>query len=305
MDREQEEMQFLSFFGIYKESYKDIFSCWLPRGPATSNDPCRRIAPTCHDLQRGLAIWPLANIILPNTILLEDTSRHDRISRVLSKEWAVFLLIKALYFTALLEFSLLSTSAVVYTIACIYTGRKVAFGKVMSVVPRVWRRLMVTFLRFFPAMFVYNVIAGVILHTCAIFVGDLNFGILILILLGIAYLVGFMYMTAVWRLASVVSVLEEDYGVKAMIKSKNLIKGKLFVSTIIFFKLSTSLHLVQFAFERLVVWLVSMLMLLGLVVQTVTYFNINKSALSDHLEVYLGEYVPLKPKDVQLEQYDV
>ena len=51
--------------------------------------------------------------------------------------------------------------------------------------------------------------------------------------------------------------------------------------------------------------------LLGLVVQTVVYFvcksyhheSIDKSSLADHLEVYLGEYVPLKGRDVQLEQY--
>ena len=30
-----------------------------------------------------------------------------------------------------------------------------------------------------------------------------------------------------------------------------------------------------------------------------------QSSLADHLEVYLGEYVPLKSKDVQLEHFDV
>ncbi|KAM7511168.1 hypothetical protein LguiB_010043 [Lonicera macranthoides] len=54
------------------------------------------------------------------------------------------------------------------------------------------------------------------------------------------------------------------------------------------------------------------LILFGLVFQTIIYFvcksyhheNIDKSALSNHLEdIYLGEYLLLKPKDVQLEQY--
>jgi hypothetical protein len=52
--------------------------------------------------------------------------------------------------------------------------------------------------------------------------------------------------------------------------------------------------------------------LFGLVIQTVLYFvcksyhheNIDKSSLSDHLEVYLGEYIPLKSKDVQMEQFE-
>ncbi|KAL3737253.1 hypothetical protein ACJRO7_026080 [Eucalyptus globulus] len=333
MDREQEEMQFLGLVGICKESCKVIFSWRKIFTQITS----ALILPLAfvfllHIEVSDVLYWRIVRNEIRLNETRPDSSRHDRISSVLSKEWAVYLLFNALYFTALLVFSLLSTSAIVYTIACIYTGCEVTFRKVMSVVPRVWRRLMVTFVCIFLAMFVYHLVAMMILFTCAIFIGDTNFGILILFLLGIAYLVGFVYMTIVWQLASVVSVLEEDYGVKAMIKSKNLIKGKIVVSIIIFFVLNISFFLIQFAFRSWVVYdrlagtlsrsgygilcffLLSMLMLLGLVVQTVIYFvcksyhheNIDKSVLSDHLDVYLlGEYVPLKSKDVQLEQYDV
>jgi hypothetical protein len=59
--------------------------------------------------------------------------------------------------------------------------------------------------------------------------------------------------------------------------------------------------------------LLCVVVLFALVVQTVVYFvcksyhheSIDKSNLSDHLEVYLGEYVPLNAKDVQLEQFHV
>ncbi|XP_030544185.1 uncharacterized protein LOC115750767 [Rhodamnia argentea] len=332
MDREQEEMQFLGFFGIYTESYKVISSLRKIFTQITLS----LILPLAFVFLLHIEVSNvLFSKIIHDEIELDytrpETPRSDRISAHLSKEWAVFLLFKALYFTALLVFSLLSTSAVVYAIACAYTGREVSFGKVLSVVPRVWRRLMATFLCIFVVMFAYNVVAVLVLVTCAIFVGNTSFGIAILVLLGIAYVVGFVYMTIVWQLASVVSVLEEDYGVKAMMKSKELIRGKMVVSIIIFFKLNSSLHLILYAFQRLVVHgrsaatldrfgygalcfvLLSVLMLFGLVVQTVIYFvcksyhheNIDKSALSDHLEVYLGEYVPLKSKDVQLEQYDV
>jgi hypothetical protein len=56
------------------------------------------------------------------------------------------------------------------------------------------------------------------------------------------------------------------------------------------------------------------LFLFELVIQTVMiYFvcksnhheKIEKLALSDHLDVYHGEYVPLNSKDVQLEQHYV
>lgn len=53
--------------------------------------------------------------------------------------------------------------------------------------------------------------------------------------------------------------------------------------------------------------------LFGLVIQTVFYFvcksyhheNIDKSSLSDHLEYYFGEYVPLKEQDVQLGEFHI
>ncbi|WVZ14091.1 hypothetical protein V8G54_011657 [Vigna mungo] len=56
-----------------------------------------------------------------------------------------------------------------------------------------------------------------------------------------------------------------------------------------------------------------LLYLFQLVIQTVLYFvcksyhhqNIDKSSLSDHLEVYHGEYEPLKAKDVQMEEIHV
>lgn len=41
---------------------------------------------------------------------------------------------------------LLSTVAVVYTIASVYTGRELTVKKVVSVVPKVFTRLLITFL---------------------------------------------------------------------------------------------------------------------------------------------------------------
>lgn len=115
-----------------------------------------------------------------------------------------------------------------------------------------------------------------------------------------------------------------------MMKSNELIKGKMGLSILIFLKLNLSFFGIQFLFTKVVVqvWrhsmdritfgilcflLLSHLFLFGLVIQTVLYFvcksyhhqSIDKSALADHLEVYRGEYEPLKSKDVQLEQYHV
>ncbi|XP_058189426.1 uncharacterized protein LOC131307016 [Rhododendron vialii] len=139
-------------------------------------------------------------------------------------------------------------------------------------------------------------------------------------------------MTVVWELASVVSVLEDIKGFKAMTKSSNLIQGKMWIAIVIFLKLHFAKLGIQILFESIVVDTESLfgvagrlgigflcllmlvkVFLFGLVIQTVIYFacksyhheNIDKSLLSDHLEVYLGEYVPVKAKDAQLEEFDV
>ncbi|KAL8481871.1 hypothetical protein ACS0TY_027588 [Phlomoides rotata] len=318
MDREQEEMQFLGLFGIYAESYKLIFR-W------------RKIFS-----QITLAlILPLSFIFLTHDTV--STLLHRRIkfkeyhhlSDPASFERVVYLLFKALYFTCILVFSLLSTSAVVYTIACVYTSRVITFKKVMTVVPRVWKRLMVTFLCTFIGFFAYNILFAVVLFWWLFNISDDTiFGQIMFWIILLTYLIGFIYMTIIWQLASVVTVLEDSYGINAMIKSKNLIKGKIVVAIVIFFKLNFSLVIIDMYFRLIVVYhwrhlgalkiialgslfllLLLKLILFVLVVQTVIYFvcksyhheNIDKSALSDHLEVYLGDYVPLKAKDVQLE----
>ncbi|KAK8572278.1 hypothetical protein V6N12_028334 [Hibiscus sabdariffa] len=331
MDREQEEMQFLGFFGIYRESYKLIISC----RKIFSKITLALIIPLTFIFFLHMEVSGLlfGNIMHAEAELdqAQSPATAHKLRDFISSEVAYFWLFKAAYFTLYLIFSLLSTAAVVYTVASIYTARELTFGKVMSVVPRVWKRLMVTFLCAFATMFVYQVVAVLVLVSCAILLIQTDAVDAVLAVVLLFFLVGFLYMTMVWQLASVVSVLEEAYGFQAMMKSKNLIKGKLWVSIVIFVKLIVGFGIIQTAFEALVVegsslgmakrafyatlclLLLSKLILFGLVVQTVIYFvcksyhheNIDKSVLSDHLAVYLGEYVPLKAKDVQLEQFQV
>ncbi|KAI4366621.1 hypothetical protein MLD38_022478 [Melastoma candidum] len=331
MERAQEEMQFLGFFGIFRESYNIIRTL----RHIFAKIAISLVLPLAFIYLLHLEVSDLIfSHIIRDEVALDQTRprspSYKRTSDLLSKEWAYFLLFKVLYLVLLLVLSLLSTAAVVYTIACAYTGRELTFSKVMSVVPRVWRRLMLTFLSIFAVAFAYNTIAVVVFVTWTISFGDSYFGLFVTFLLVAAYLVGLLYMTVVWQLSSVVTVLEEDYGFRAMRKSKDLVRGKTWAAVGIFFLLNVGSSLVQVLFEKVVVHgeentvirvvvgglslqLVSILMLTGLVVQTVLYLvcksyhheNIDKSALSDHLEVYLGEYVPLKAKDVQLQEYEV
>jgi hypothetical protein len=330
MEREQEELQSLGFFGIIKESFKIIFS----KRKIFSQITLALILPLSFIFLAHIQVSQLLfSKILDHKQTLDhtqkDTPNYANLSDRITSEWIAFWLFKAAYFTFLLILSLLSTSAVVYTIACIYTAKEITFKKVMSVVPKVWKRLMVTFLWSFFILLVYNIVAIGLITLLAVLIASNVIGIVIIVLLLILYLMGFVYLSIVWQLASVVSVLEDVYGIQAMIKSKTLIKGKMGVAIGFFILLFTCFVAIAFVFENFVAF--EMLLDLGirigvgilcflflvkvilfaLVVQTVVYFvcksyhhqNIDKSALSDHLEVYLGDYVRLK-KDVQLGELD-
>ncbi|KAK9997061.1 hypothetical protein SO802_021747 [Lithocarpus litseifolius] len=328
MDRAQEELQFLGFFGIFKESFKTIFS----RRKIFSQITLALILPLSFIYLAQIQISQLLfSKIIDHNEALDDTQKnstdYEKLSHRISAEWAYFWLFKIAYFTILLILSLLSTSAVVYTIACIYTAKEITFKKVMSVVPKVWKRLMVTFLWSFTILFVYSIVAiAIIIVLLAVFFSNSVIGIVIIIILLILYLMGFVYISIVWQLASVVSVLEGIRGIQAMKKSKTLIKGKMGVAVAFFILLCTCFVGIDLVFEyivvlenvpdiaiRIVVGILSLLflfklILIALVVQTVVYFvcksyhhqTIDKSALADHLEaVYLGDYVRLR-KDIQL-----
>lgn len=329
MDREPEELQFLGFFGLYKESYKIIFS-WRK---LFSRITIALILPLSLAF---LVYLEPSNIILSKINKNEEapdyseegSPEQDEIVNRILAGWAAYFLVKMICFIVLLVFSLLSTSGVVYTIACIYTAKDITFQKVISVVPKVWKRLMVTFLWAFIITVGYNTITVLIMVLCLEITGPGKPGLIALVILIVAYLMGLVYISVVWHLATVVSVLENMYGITAIQKSKELIKGKTWVACAILLKVNLSLMAIHILFGRLVVHgetlgagarigcvililiALAKVILFGLVNQTIFYFmcksyhheNIDKSCLADHLEVYnFGEYVPLKGSAVQLE----
>ncbi|XP_019191841.1 PREDICTED: uncharacterized protein LOC109186345 [Ipomoea nil] len=332
MDKEQDEIQFLGFFSIFKESFS-LVSTWKN---IFSQITAAMIVPLSFIYLAHIEISDiLFTDILRDEYILDriqrGTQTYDKISDVLSSEWTAFWLFKIAYFIFFLVLALLSTAAVVYTIASIYTAKEIAFRRVMSVVPKVWKRLMVTFLWSFAILFAYNILTFSILILWVMVVGPRGLGLLVAAAIIVGYMVGFVYITVIYHLATVVSVLEDVKGLNALLKSRRLIRGKMGISAVIFLLLNLVFFGVQTGFEYFVVLgygggvagrvgygilcvgLLAILILFGLTTQTIIYFicksyhheNIDKSTLSDHLEDYLGEYVPLKSKDVQLESFHV
>ncbi|XP_022632586.1 uncharacterized protein LOC106780087, partial [Vigna radiata var. radiata] len=240
----------------------------------------------------------LSNILFGNIVkntqqMMETpqgTPQYRTLSNMFSSEWTTFILFKLIYFTFLLIFSLLSTSTVVYTIASIYTAREVIFSKVMTIVPKVWKRLMISFLCTFAAFFVYNIMVVLVVIIWALTTRGRSDEVGLFVVLAVFYFAGFVYLTVIWNLASVVTVVEDSCGIGAMLKINTLIRGKMGLSVVIFLKLLVSFGLIQFLFKKTVVHglrlgsmdrtlygivclvLFSQLYLFQLVIQTVLYF---------------------------------
>ncbi|KAJ1254781.1 hypothetical protein BS78_07G007500 [Paspalum vaginatum] len=334
MDCEPEELQFLGVLGIYRASAEVLGG---PHRPLFARIAAAFVLPLSALFLLHIAISHalFTHIDSDDTALDSSAPGTDAQRRLLSRlasDWLALLLFKSAYLVALLVLSLLSTAAAVFSVASVYSAKTdaLAFPRVLSVVPRVWRRLAATFLAAFALLFAYNALSlfaflGLLVaaDNGSGFAGLLAFVVLV------AYLVGLVYISVVWHLASVVSVLEDYKGFAAMRRSRDLIRGKLLTAAVIFVTLNVVFVVVEVAFRAWVVrgtsfgprLLLGLLMLaalccvvmLALVTQTLVYLvcksyhheSIDKANISDHLEVYLGDYVPLKASDVQMEHFQV
>lgn len=110
----------------------------------------------------------------------------------LSSQRIEFWLIKIAYLVFLLVLSLLSTSAVTYTVACNYTGKPITFKNIMSMVPKLWKPLTITFIWSFLFHLAYSLCMLGTFFVGMMLIGFSPFGIAIWIILLILFFVGFM-----------------------------------------------------------------------------------------------------------------
>nr|GMD03240.1 uncharacterized protein LOC109165782 [Ipomoea batatas]GMD10345.1 uncharacterized protein LOC109165782 [Ipomoea batatas]GMD11701.1 uncharacterized protein LOC109165782 [Ipomoea batatas] len=196
----------------------------------------------------------------------------------------------------------------------------------------VFRRLFITFVWVSLLMLVYNVVfvGFLVLLIIAVDTESVVLFLFSVVVLFLLFLVVHVYITALWHLASVISVLEPVYGLAAMKKSYELLRGRARMAFVLVFSYLTICGVISGFFGLIVVnggdyysilsrilvggFLVGVLVivnLVGLLVQSVFYYvcksyhnqGIDKSALYDHLGGYLGEYVPLK-SSIQMENLD-
>ncbi|MCL7044264.1 hypothetical protein MKW94_024794 [Papaver nudicaule] len=133
------------------------------------------------------------------------------------------------YVLSLFLFSLLSTSAVVFTVASLYASKPVSFIPTLFAIPRVFEHLMMTFFYILLLMIV-NFLAFCGIPAAVLFWLNIDDEALIFGFLGIfliMYIPVHFHVIVSWNLASVISVVEPNvYGLAAMKKSKQLLQGR-------------------------------------------------------------------------------
>eukprot|EP00250_Pteridium_aquilinum_P009004 c18375_g1_i1 orf=586-1575(-) len=312
-------VQALGVCGVIKQSFSVLHS----RARLFAALALTLTLPLCFIvLAHHLAIDPLINRIQENQDL-PDADRSLR-SRITADRVRLGVLLAA-YVLLVLAFALLSTAATVYSVACIYTKRPLTYKKVLSVLPKVWRRLLITFLwAFVFVFFLVGAFLAIVLFVYLVFY-PLNSIVAEVLwwLVSFFFLAVLFHFTCIFNLASVVSVLEDSYGIKALKKSNLLVKGKRMVAYILYglYLIFSSAIVIGFDFASVMssvalqvliaiifAFILAFVDQLGIVVFTILYFtckafhheSIDMLALSEHLGAYAGEYVNLRAS-VQME----
>lgn len=317
MDKEQEQLEFLNFIGILKESIKIIL-----------------LHPKIFTKITLTFILPLTLISIINNEI--SKSFTNKIVNNDSSKWSLYWGIEAIYFIFIfgIIFTLLSVSAVVYTAACIYTGTEITFKHVVKAIPKVWKRLVITLLSNFCIILAYTfaLVFCMLIIIYGISSGqsdDQSRRLAITIITTITIIVlsaGIIYITIFWQLANVISVMEDNCGFRAMKKSKELIKGKLgsgiaimlllglfYVPTLLLNQQLLKKDITVGIWTKILCTIIILILnplvtLYSLVVQTVFYCvcksyhheKIDKSSLANHLEAFRGVHVPLLTEDVEI-----
>ncbi|XP_038885956.1 uncharacterized protein LOC120076259 [Benincasa hispida] len=290
----QKKLQFLGVCGIFRETFRLIFTA------------------TTIFSQITLAF------ILPLSLLIFALSQTSNLWSIHSLPFNFTLF----FFSAVFFF--LSTSTAVFSAASTFTDREITFYHLILIAPKVCKQLLITFLCLIVDFLAFNFFAllAITLIDIAIFL-LLNYGsVEFLTQLLILFLsVEAFYFALIWQISSVVSVLEADsYGFEAIARSKEVVKGKMAMASILLILIGFPFGGIVFVLRYVVVveselvrvgilgiiWMYSFMMFL--LSGTVLYFvcklfhgeSFDESALSDHLQGYL----PIHSESFKVEDDD-
>jgi hypothetical protein len=197
-----------------------------------------RAAPRTLALLTACLVLPLSFAVLvhslftdPILILLRIQGGDGGVTYSDLPQWLIRLIAyQVLYLMVLYTFSILSTAAAVFTVASLYANKPASISSSLTALPAILPRLLDTFAWVPLFMFAYHTVFGLII----VFIPNafesesaplpLSF-LLCLVVVVFVFLGIHVYISALWHLASVISVLEPLCGLAALAKSKRLLQG--------------------------------------------------------------------------------
>ncbi|KAI3873888.1 hypothetical protein MKW98_001537 [Papaver atlanticum] len=303
----------MGFFGIFKEAYNLTAS------------KTKIFSQIFLAILLPLTILLLSQYLASYYILTDAYQTNDGET----SRWILYSVTNFLCLIFILCLYLFSSATISYVVASHYTSKDITFKKAITVFPKVWGRLVVTFLWWFLVFVIYSVAASFLYvwfwasQDGAETETPRTKNNIVIISISIPYYAGLLYMTLIWRTATVLTVLEKDCGRKAMIKSIKLIWGKTLVSYAVCLVLAIAIYGIVYTFDQFVVngkissltgriflgiacyLLMIVLLHFSLVIQAIIYFvcksyhNEDIANVAQHLEGGPNAHI-VGEKDVQL-----
>jgi len=338
MARKQDELQSSSFLQIFKESFKLIFS--YPK--IFIQITLFFLLPlSCMSLATYIEFSPpLPSNIFPNTTFygtpIGSPANYNKAPDAPQSK-VDFHRLALMVFSQLLTVGLniIPVSTAVYAVACILTGKEITFRKAISVIPQVWKQLLMTYATMFCicfaifAVYFFVVVIGIVViisysSNSSKSFGGLVGGSIAIIIVSLLLMVGLIFINIIWILADVVSVTEKTCGMKALKKSKSLIKGRMGTTVGVYLVLSLCVlpNVVflqklknddasireKICYGILALVLSTLVALLTIVVKTVLYFvcksyhhePIDKLSWVDYIGISDVDRLPLNMKETKV-----
>ncbi|KAJ4961935.1 hypothetical protein NE237_021845 [Protea cynaroides] len=213
-------------------------------------------------------------------------------------------------FPMYITFSLLSKAAIVYLVDCTYSRKKFDVSKFFTIILKIWKRLVVTYI--WACMVIVGCLAlflVLLVAVCNIFsVAGSSSDLIVYsaMMIGLVFSVVFANAIIICNLAIVISVLEDISGPEALLRSSILIQGQTQVGLLIFLGSTMATTFVEGLFEHrvkilsygdgssrlwegpLLVIMHSFVVLVDSMMSAVFYFTCRSSSM-ESLESMVGE----------------
>ncbi|KAH0451093.1 hypothetical protein IEQ34_021785 [Dendrobium chrysotoxum] len=157
-------------------------------------------------------------------------------------------------FPFLITFLLLARACIAYSVACNYAGKKVIATEFMGMARRIWRSLVSTYIWVCAAIVgclaVFIILIVVVCNSLAALGYPPEIIVYPALLTVLAFSVAYAHTVIVCNLASVISVLEDASGPKALLRSVRLVKGQTQAGLLIFLGSVIGFSFVEGLFEH-------------------------------------------------------